>query len=275
MVKTFMLDAAIKGPEMCCTPMSLAFSPDSLEAIGLAESKHYFWTCTKHRLLLRLLRKYLTAPPRALMDVGCGTGSVLSLFRKHFPSAALTGIDIMPESIEQSRQAVSDAEWHLHDITVSAPPTNRTYDAITVLDVLEHLQHPHDALRNLRGLLSPGGIIIASVPISPSLFCVRDTYVGHFKRYRIAELRSLFRESGFRILAWSAIFSFLFIPAYLLRNVFFPLLSMRGRQIERIEVITIPGLNTLLTWIGSAEAFFATHIPLPFGTTAFCVAASE
>lgn len=164
------------------------------------------------------------------------------------------------------------AQLHLHDITHSSPNTGHLYDAITIMDVLEHLRHPQTALRHLRNILSPKGIIIASVPISPMLFCSRDVYVGHYKRYTIQELRSLFQESGYRVVVCGAFFSYLFLPAFLLRRVLFPILKMSGQQIENIELITIPLLNMLLIWIGAIETLVASRYSLPIGTSAFCVA---
>lgn len=209
------------------------------------------------------------------MDVGCGTGSTLAFLQRAFPSASLTGIDNLPTAIEMCRQSAGTIRLHLHDITIAPPPSHERQNAVTLLDVLEHIEDPRAALRHVRSILAPGGIVIASVPISPSLFCARDTYVGHFKRYQLKELRSLFSENGYRVLACSAFFSFLFLPAFLLRRILFPLLNTAGHEIDRLEFITIPGLNGLLTLLGMTEACVAVRLPLPLGTSAFCVATPQ
>lgn len=54
------------------------------------------------------------------------------------------------------------------------------FDAVTFLDVLEHLEKPIDALRRIRSVLRPGGYVLVSVPNVGFWPIVRDLMVGRF-----------------------------------------------------------------------------------------------
>lgn len=71
-----------------------------------------------------------------------------------------------------------------------------SYDSIVCLNVLEHIEDDQGALKRMAGALAPGGNLIILVPQYPLLMSNMDRLLGHFRRYRKAELNSKFREAG-------------------------------------------------------------------------------
>jgi SAM-dependent methyltransferase len=73
------------------------------------------------------------------------------------------------------------------------------YDAAVLFNVLEHIDEDEVALRELVDALDPGGRLVLWVPALPALYSDFDRRIGHFRRYRMAELRSKIDAAGMRI----------------------------------------------------------------------------
>ena len=106
----------------------------------------------------------LLTPGTSIVDVGCGTGE-LSL---ELASAVgrLTGVDADPGDIAQARAAAGsmrDVQFLVGD-AYALPLPDRSADAAFGHSVLEALDRPADALKEMRRVLKPGGVIgVASV----------------------------------------------------------------------------------------------------------------
>ena len=105
----------------------------------------------------------LFPPGSQILEAGCGVGSqTLTLARKN-PQAIFTSIDISASSIEQARQKVlaagcQNVQFQQADI-FALPFQPEFFDHVFVCFVLEHLQHPEEALVCLQRVLKPGGTI--------------------------------------------------------------------------------------------------------------------
>jgi SAM-dependent methyltransferase len=67
------------------------------------------------------------------------------------------------------------------------------YDAVILAEVLEHLRNDATALRNLRGLLGPDGILILTVPFFD------DRPEWHIRIYSPRSIKRLLEACGFRV----------------------------------------------------------------------------
>jgi len=97
-------------------------------------------------------------PPRYL-DVGCSTGFVVEAARDKGWEAI--GIDLNPSAIEFGRSRGLDLRTVALEEGGFAP---RTFDAVSLFDVLEHLLDPRRTLSACTDLLAPGGILFIYVP---------------------------------------------------------------------------------------------------------------
>jgi len=70
------------------------------------------------------------------------------------------------------------------------------FDALVALEVLEHLDDDIGALTQWVDWVTPGGIVIVSVPAKAARFGPYDAAVGHFRRYEREELRDLITLAG-------------------------------------------------------------------------------
>jgi 2-polyprenyl-3-methyl-5-hydroxy-6-metoxy-1,4-benzoquinol methylase len=106
----------------------------------------------------------LVGRPRTVLDVGCGVGLNGAAIKKK--GARVTGLEIVPRSIERAR-AVLDEVISV-DITsaeaLAGALGGRKFDLIVFADVLEHLVHPRETLERFLPYLEDDGQILVSLP---------------------------------------------------------------------------------------------------------------
>jgi SAM-dependent methyltransferase len=110
-----------------------------------------------------------------VLECGCGTGAQTVWLAANSPGAEIVAVDVSPVSIEAARARVRAAGYtnvrHLVANLFDLPFEKRSFDAIFVCFVLEHLADPAGALRVLRGLLRPGGSITVIEGDHGSWYC--------------------------------------------------------------------------------------------------------
>lgn len=99
--------------------------------------------------------------PRVVLDLGCGDGRSVDLFRKHEPACVWHGLDIevSPEVATRTR---ADATFHSYD-GVHIPFPDGSVDVVYSNQVFEHVRHPDAVMAEIARVLRPGGAFIASV----------------------------------------------------------------------------------------------------------------
>lgn len=105
-----------------------------------------------------LLQPLLPPAPAAILDVGCGTGSLSVLLAEL--GYALTGIDLSPAMIALSRAKAAAAGQNIAfavmDATIPQFPDG-TFDALLCRHLLWALPEPAQVLRRWAALLKPAG----------------------------------------------------------------------------------------------------------------------
>ncbi|HEX7447759.1 MAG TPA: class I SAM-dependent methyltransferase [Pirellulales bacterium] len=110
----------------------------------------------------RLAKQWL--PEKAeLLDIGCGAGyHVRHLARK---AKRVVAIDTDRVALNVARRRVrSSRVTFLHYDGAQLPFADGSFDAVTMLDVLEHVPHREELVREIARVLRPGGVWTVSVP---------------------------------------------------------------------------------------------------------------
>jgi SAM-dependent methyltransferase len=102
--------------------------------------------------------------PRAVLDVGCGVGLNGAAAKRR--GARVTGIEIVPSSVERARQVLDevlplDIE---SDESIARGLAGRSFDLMLFGDVLEHCIDPAAVLRRLGAHLEDEGHVVISLP---------------------------------------------------------------------------------------------------------------
>ena len=154
-------------------------------------------------------------PGMRLLDVGCGPGSItVGLAQRVAPGAAI-GVDSSDSVVATAREYAAQlgaANLTFETGDVYAPRfAQQSFDAIFVHMVLHHLTRPVDALKSLKTLLKPGGVLgvrevdwghMIHFPHTEGVQRFLDTYLEiarHNGSQQTAgrQLRRWFREAGF------------------------------------------------------------------------------
>ena len=159
-------------------------------------------------------------PSGSVLDVGCSAGIFLSMLGDGYN---LTGIEPSIEASKQAREKVPEAEI-FNTILDDAPLAGKSFDVITMWDVIEHLPSPKAALTQLHGLLNDDGIMVMVTPDVGSwlarLMGRRWTHLirGHIFYFTRESIREMLAETGFEVVSISNYRRY-FRVAYVLQRV--------------------------------------------------------
>jgi 2-polyprenyl-3-methyl-5-hydroxy-6-metoxy-1,4-benzoquinol methylase len=220
--------------------------------------KHW-WFRMREFWIVQTLRQH--QPPEgwtSILDVGCGDG----LF---FDQLAKFG---QVEGVETSREIVNPSSPHFQRIHIgpfdeSFQPAKQ-YSLVLLLDVLEHIPEPLEALRKCMSLLKTGGTLLLTVPAFNVVWTNHDVINDHMTRYRKSTLFPLLRQAGFTTEDSAYWFHWTF-PV-----------KLAERLVERVLRLSpsnpsIPSsvINRALCSLCSLERTILGPLRLPFGTTLF------
>lgn len=230
-----------------------------------------WWFVSRRRILMSLLRKFLPRGKRLeILDAGCGTGINLEYLAEF---GDVVGADSAEEAVEFCRQR-GNRSVRLSDLCDLDWPDG-SFDLVTALDVIEHIDRDDDAVRELVRVTRPGGNLLVTVPAFPALWSDHDEINHHRRRYRAEEVRQLLEHAGCEIVKFTYMNSFLFPIAYAVRTWQQLRTKMFGESPHgpRTDFVDYhPVVNALLTTIFTAETPLVTWAGLPFGLSILCFA---
>ncbi|MDQ1639852.1 MAG: hypothetical protein QOF62_3191 [Pyrinomonadaceae bacterium] len=198
-----------------------------------------------------------------ILDVGCGTGANLEMLSQ-FGQAE--GVDVSAEALEFCRER--GLQQVKQGAAEALPYENDSFDLVTGLDVVEHLDDDVAGLKEMRRVLRAGGRAVLFVPAFMFLWGVQDDISNHRRRYTMDNLKEAVRKAGFEIERASYVNLSFFAP------IFFGRLLMRvtGLRPASENNITIGALNGVMGKMFGAERFLLRHLNFPFGVSIICVA---
>ena len=97
--------------------------------------------------------------PAAHLDVGSGHGDLITLLRERYDitSAACDYTDTLIQ--------LSDVPIKVVDLNVDKLPfSNKSFDLVTCTEVIEHLEHYRETIREIHRILIPGGTFVVTTP---------------------------------------------------------------------------------------------------------------
>ena len=229
------------------------------------EQRHW-WFRAKHTIVGNLLHRYL--PPTAdrrprIADLGCGCGMMLYKLRDSYD---VVGLDGSPQAIAFCAQRGVKAE--LGKLPDELPFERESFDAVMLLDVLEHLERDSESAVAAASLLRPGGILLCTVPAYQWLWSRRDEHHQHFRRYSRSQFARLFDQPSLHLELLSFYNTWLFPLAAgaRLASRFLP-----ANDAKDLHVPPAP-INRTMDAIFASERALLGRLPLPFGLSLLAIA---
>jgi ubiquinone/menaquinone biosynthesis C-methylase UbiE len=250
------------GTEVSYDRDDVSYPEDALDMLGL-DGGQGFWFDHRFEAVLGLLKQ---EGATCLWDIGAGTGSMAG--RLSNAGIDVVAVEPLKAGAEASaRLGVASFCGILQDLQLP----DACIPAVGVFDVLEHLEHPEDLLKEIHRVLQPNGLLVVTVPAMQWLWGDEDDLTGHFRRYRKASLDKTIRAAAFSPLASQYLFASLVPAAAVLRALPYRM----GRRKSEVEVLgkmkrqlNIPapvdkGVRLLLR----GESAVSKKVPLPAGLT--------
>jgi 2-polyprenyl-3-methyl-5-hydroxy-6-metoxy-1,4-benzoquinol methylase len=255
------------------TNKAVSYDPSYFTPLFAIEDRH-FWFRARNRVISILARQIKgdLEPGCRVLEVGCGTGSVLRVLEQVFSPGAVVGMDLFIEGLRyaQRRAACSLVQGDIH-----APPFQGQFDMIGCFDVLEHLPNDVQVLHDLRAMLAEHGALLLTVPAHKSLWSYFDEASHHCRRYGMAELEAKLAASGYRIEYMTQFMACIFPVVWLGRRLA-RLAARRGLSSDRLaanELRVTPIINDIASLLLAPEArLIARRRRLPVGTSLLAVA---
>lgn len=165
---------------------------------GLALFNHKFNVSrrnTEHVLRIeKLTRRLRGDQPVRLLDFGCGDGAFVELCRNYCFQAV--GVDRAEPRADRAAITIFKS---LDEI-----PGNERFHAITLFEVLEHLDDPADIMSLLAKRIVPNGILVVETPDCSGISTIqtREDYdkihpLEHINAFTNKTLESIVRRAGF------------------------------------------------------------------------------
>lgn len=232
------------------------------------EGSHW-WFVGRRKIIVSFLehaiRDISKLRPR-ILDVGCGTGANLQMLSKF---GVAEGVDVSTEALDFCRaRGLAKVKQGAAE---SLPYEDASFDLVTALDVVEHLDDDVAGLREIKRVLRPGGRSLLFVPAFMFLWGVQDDISHHRRRYRIPELKARLSRAGLSIERATYANMTFFLPILLGRL----LMKLTGLRPASENNINIGALNGLLARVLGAESWWLKRMNFPFGVSIICVARKD
>lgn len=230
--------------------------------------ENYWWHVGRRLIINRLLTNVLKGVKNEILDVGCGTGANLVLLKKF---GKIRGLDKSESALDFCRQK-GFLLWQLKKGSAeSLPFPTRSFNLVTLFDVLEHIQDEKGALEETFRVLKPQGLVLLTVPAYQFLWSEHDVSLGHYRRYTKERLRQILRGAGFSTIKISYVISTLF-PAIFLFRMLQKVWTKESHTPKSSYIILPSALNKLGIELLKLEAALLPHLSFPFGVSLVALA---
>ncbi len=248
--------------------------PDAYELTRSLEET-YWWFVARRAIVFDQMQQTLDAGrkeksdnrPLRLMDFGCGTGGTLASLAKIGDAfgmdASETALRFCGERGIQNLFKI-DPEKALS----TENPFGDNFDAILMLDVLEHVDDDIGLVRTLGSWLKPDGSLLIAVPAYEWLWSGEDYISNHLRRYTRKSLRNVVLQAGLQVDKITC-FNFWLFPlqvlTILMNRIFYP------RSMYESVLKPLPyGINRFLSRVMESEKRFLRFGMFPFGGSILC-----
>jgi 2-polyprenyl-3-methyl-5-hydroxy-6-metoxy-1,4-benzoquinol methylase len=187
-----------------------------------------------------ILAKHVPLPKARVLDIGCGGGLFLSLLKHE--GAQVLGIELSDSRAQYAKTR--------HGLETDKHPVESDYwqdgyaqyfDAVTLWDVIEHVNYPFQTLQSAVNVLKPGGLLLIDTPCRDGFYhrfgeltyrLTRGRYptflnamysshlFGHKQIFSTAEMRQLFESAGLEVIDLHKFHELSFPYEFYLRKLF-------------------------------------------------------
>lgn len=134
----------------------------------------------------------------SLLDVGCGSGYLISVLAAERKDAEFYGLDISPKMLEQARKKLAA----VRNVTLTEGGANRlpypdgSFDAVTCIMSFHHYPYPYEAVAEACRVLRAGGTYVLS---DVDKHGYGEPEAGEYATYDADSAAEILRRTGFAV----------------------------------------------------------------------------
>jgi SAM-dependent methyltransferase len=238
----------------CCRSLSPISYPEWGNEVCFHVEDSSFWFRHRNACILEAVRQYPPAGP--LFDIGGGNGFVA----KSMQDAGLEVVLVEPGTVGAANARRRGIQYVVRATLEDAGFLPDSLPAISLFDVVEHMENDRKFLERIRFHLSANGRVYLTVPAYQSLWSLEDIVAGHHRRYSSRAIRELLAEAGFAVEFLTGFFQFLPPAIFALRVIPFrlglaisPKADEVGSKIRWQHEIKSGWISRPLNWIQQRE----------------------
>jgi len=164
-------------------------------------------------LLRPEMLKYVPTTSKRILEFGCSNGDFGAQIKSLIP-CVYDGVEPFEESAKVAKTRLDNVTVTTVEDFINQPSFGELkYDTLIFNDVLEHLLDPYTVLDKLRAVLSPGGVVVASIPNILNFAALRQLIITkdfayqehgifdktHFRFFSKKSIIRMFEEAGYSI----------------------------------------------------------------------------
>ena len=155
----------------------------------------------RYRKRFKLIKRFSFHKGK-LLDLGCGEGH----FLKYVSSLEwdVSGIDLKVENTEFAKKILEIKNVQCMPLGQALLP-EKTFDVVTLYDLIEHLAHPLRELEKINKLLRPGGLVVIATPNVKNSIFMKARWMGYITQGQIyffskKTLTQMLQRAGFKVI---------------------------------------------------------------------------
>ncbi|KKQ89805.1 MAG: Methyltransferase domain protein [Candidatus Curtissbacteria bacterium GW2011_GWC2_38_9] len=161
-----------------------------------------------HQKKWRILKEFMGKTSGSLLDIGCADGTTTAQIQKLHHGLKITAIDYYQKAIKYAKATNQGINFLVADAH-KLPFKNRSFDTVTAIEVLEHLDNPEKSLLEIYRVLKNKGQLIVIQDTDSLLFKLvwwfwtkwkGSVWNGsHINCYSPKKLIRLIKQTGFKV----------------------------------------------------------------------------
>lgn len=181
--------------------------PDYYEKGVKTNALQFIWHNWKWHTMSKILKKVNPIPAK-ILDIGCSSGHVTAKLAIFFPDSKVYGVDSYERAIRFGKKEHPGIKFLVADAH-KLPLKNKTFDLVTCIETLEHLEDPEKALKEIFRVLKSGGKVLIGQDTNNWLFKAvwfiwtktrgKVWQDSHIHPLHAQDLGKLIKKTGFKI----------------------------------------------------------------------------